>query len=316
MSEMIVRILAVGILVGLVLAVYLLWARPYQLRWGATDEECRRLMPGDELHPNPTFLSTRAITIDATPEQIWPWMIQMGYNRAGFYGYDVFENIFSHRGIHSASRILPEFQHPKAGDEIPMSAMGGLKFHEVVPDRYMIWHDPNWGGFSWSLYPLDENRTRLVVRARWSHHFNRPRQLCFDLLTEFADHLAVRKALLGVKDRVEGQPESFFQDSVEFFLYLSSLLIYLGAILANLIVPLSWFSWLAGLITGAAWLIAWYAPISSSMENSEDMDDPVEIRMGISARAARQPLDSKPVVRISQIVLPHETNRSTIGMNG
>src|SRR5512135_3169783 len=102
-------ILAVIALLALVLGAYLLWARPYQLRWGATDEEVRRPMPGDELDPTPTFLSTRAITIDAAPDKIWPWLIQMAYSRAGFYGYDILENLGSPRGIRSADSILPEF---------------------------------------------------------------------------------------------------------------------------------------------------------------------------------------------------------------
>ncbi|HEY3311816.1 MAG TPA: hypothetical protein VGK00_09270 [Anaerolineales bacterium] len=103
------KILAVLALFGVVMALYLFWARPYQLRWGATGEEINRPMPGDEINPNPTFLATRAITIDATPEKIWPWLLQMGYGRAGFYAYDIFENIGSPRGIRSADYIVPEF---------------------------------------------------------------------------------------------------------------------------------------------------------------------------------------------------------------
>ena len=86
-------------LVGLVMMAYLRWARPYQLRWGATQEEEQRPMPGDELNPNPKFLATRAITIEGKPEDIWPWLMQMGYRRAGFYGYDILENLGSPRGI-------------------------------------------------------------------------------------------------------------------------------------------------------------------------------------------------------------------------
>ncbi len=77
------------------MSVYLLLARPYQLNWGATPEELNRPMPGDELDIQPTFLSTRAITIEGTPHEIWPWLVQMGYNRAGYYGYDIIENLGS-----------------------------------------------------------------------------------------------------------------------------------------------------------------------------------------------------------------------------
>lgn len=70
-----------------VLAAYVLWARPYQLRWGASDSEVKGSIPGDELHADPMFLATRAITIDGTPAEIWPWLVQMGYGRPGFHGY-------------------------------------------------------------------------------------------------------------------------------------------------------------------------------------------------------------------------------------
>ena len=90
------------------MAAYIFIARPYQLGWGATRVEIDRSMPGDERRGNPTFLATRAITIEDTPENIWPWLIQMGYGRAGFYGYDIIENLGSENGIYSADRIQPD----------------------------------------------------------------------------------------------------------------------------------------------------------------------------------------------------------------
>jgi hypothetical protein len=244
------------------MVTYLFWARPYQLRWGATEEELQRPMPGDELNSNPTFLATRAITIDGTPEEIWPWLLQMGYGRAGFYGYDLLENIGSKYGIRSADRILPEFQHFTVGDKVPLSAAGGLTFYAIEPNQYLIWSgEPGWGGFTWALYPIDENHTRLVSRARFSHNLASPSQLFFDLFTEFADHLAVRKILQGVKGQVEGQREPFAVQNLEFTLYLTALLIFLAALGFVLLRPYSWQRGLAGLIAGLAWLITWYAPM-------------------------------------------------------
>lgn len=256
------RVLAVLTLIGSVLTIYLLWARPYQLRWGATDEEVQQQMPGDELNQNPKFLATRAITINGTPEEIWPWLLQMGYGRAGFYGYDILENIGSKQGIRSADQILPEFQHFRVGDEVPLSAAGGLAFSAIEPNQYLIWSGENgWGGFTWALYPLDENHTRLVSRARFSHNLQSPSQLAFDLFTEFSDHLAVRKILQGVKGRVEGQPQSFAVQNVEFAIYLLTLLAFLATLGRILLRPLRWQTWLAGVATGIAWLITWYAPV-------------------------------------------------------
>ena len=257
------KIIAVLSLVGLVKAVYLLWARPYQLRWGATNQEVRRPMPGDELNLNPKFLATRSITIVGTPDKIWPWLVQMGYKRAGFYGYDILENVGSPRGIHSADRILPEFQHFRVGDEVPISPAGGLVFYAIEPNQYLIWSgEAGWGGFTWALYPVDENQTRLISRIRWSHNWKKPGQLGLDLLTEFTDHLAVRKILQGVKGRAEGRIEPMTRANMEFAIYLASALIFLGAIILILVRPLTWRRWLAGLAAGTAWLITWYAPVS------------------------------------------------------
>src|SRR3974377_142310 len=96
-------------------------------------------MPGDELDPQPTFLATRAITIDGTPAEIWPWLIQMGYGRAGFYGYDALEHLGSPSGLLSADRILPEFQNLVAGDEVPISAVATMRFYAIEPNQYLIW---------------------------------------------------------------------------------------------------------------------------------------------------------------------------------
>ncbi len=256
--------MAVLVLVGLVIAAYLLWARPYQLRWGATDEEVQRLMPGDELITNPGYRATRAITIEGSPEEIWPWLIQMGYKRAGFYGYDILENLGSPRGIHSAESIVPEFQHPKVGDELPISPAGGLTFYAIQPNRYLIWNGgAGWGGYTWALYPIDEDRTRLVSRARFNHTWSKPGQLALDLLTEFTEHLGIPKILEGVKGRVEGYNEPMAQANMEFGIYLGSAFIFVGALVLILLRPLTWRRWLAGLAAGAAWLIIWYAPIST-----------------------------------------------------
>ena len=86
--------------------------RHWHLRWGATDAEVALAMPGDEIVPEPSFTATRAITIAASPEQVWPWIVQIGTRRAGFYSYDLFDNA----ARPSADHILPEFQEVQLGD--------------------------------------------------------------------------------------------------------------------------------------------------------------------------------------------------------
>lgn len=264
-NRILAKVLALFALLAAVLAAYVLWARPYQLRWGATDSEVKLSIPGDELHRNPTFLATRAITISGTPDEIWPWLVQMGYGRAGFYGYDILENLGSDRGIRSADHILPEFQRFTVGDEVPISPVARMVFHAIEPNRFLVWSGEEEelpGAFTWALYPIDENQTRLISRIRWSYHWSEASLLALEFFTEFTDHIAIRKILQGLKDRVEGRVESMARQNVEFAIYLFLLMIFLLAVVLLLLRPLTWKTWIAGLAAGGAWLLTWYAPIS------------------------------------------------------
>ena len=83
---------ALGVLgIATAVAAYVKIGRPWQLTWGATREEVCRPLPGDDLVPRPTFNATRAVSIDAPPERIWPWLVQVGTTRAGWYSYDLLE---------------------------------------------------------------------------------------------------------------------------------------------------------------------------------------------------------------------------------
>jgi hypothetical protein len=226
-NSLALRILSVIAIIGLAFVVYLLLIRPWQLRWGATDEEISRHMSGDELVLNPTFNATRAVTIEATPEEIWPWLVQMGYGRAGFYGYDLIENLGSKRGLHSAKSILPELQQLAVGDEMPISILATYVIHAMEPNQFLVWADAKEGGgaFSWGLYPINESHTRLILRFRFRHSW-------IDwLLTDWADHVAVRKMLLGVKDRVEGRVEPMTVHNAEILLWAVAFLEFITALI-------------------------------------------------------------------------------------
>jgi hypothetical protein len=180
---------------------YLRFIRPWQLRWGAADEEVARAMPGDDVVEHPTFNATRAVTIQARPEEIWPWLVQIGIKRAGFYSYDWLDNL----GHHSAERIIPELQHLAVGDFIPISLDGkqGQWVKDFEPNQWMLWWntkvDVTW---YWGLYPQDESQTRLITRVRMRYHWLSP-MLAFNLLLEFTDIVMMRKCLLGIKQRAE-----------------------------------------------------------------------------------------------------------------
>src|SRR5512144_1611684 len=130
------RFCALGALVGLAV-VYVKLLRPRAMRWGATDEEVSRALPGDHLVSDPGFNATRAITIAARPEHVWPWIVQMGSGRAGWYAYDRIDN----KGMPSARTVVPELQHPEVGDLIPM-VVGkevGPRIVALEPNRRMLW---------------------------------------------------------------------------------------------------------------------------------------------------------------------------------
>lgn len=188
-------------------AMYWLGIRPRQLHWGATAAELEMALPEDGIVAHPVFDATRAITIAAPPEAIWPWLAQMGYGRAGFYGYDLIENPGGGRGLRSATSILPQFQQPQTGDVLPLSVAAILQFGTVEPNRVLVWRsrdDPHTGVYIWALVPVDAGHTRLVSRIRW-RYLPGPVDRALGVFTEFADPIAVRAILRGVRDRAEGR---------------------------------------------------------------------------------------------------------------
>lgn len=135
--------------------------RPWHLRWGATDEELADSYPGDELVPKPQVASTRALTIKAPVEDVWPWLVQIGQGRGGFYSYMWFENLLLTR-MKNADRVLPEFQHLEVGDEVRTHPKVALKVRLVEPGRSLVIGD-TWGFY---LQPLDAHTTRFIIRGR------------------------------------------------------------------------------------------------------------------------------------------------------
>ncbi len=100
---------------GIAAAIYALAVRPWMLAWGASGAERGRALPGDELSPDARYVTTRAVTIDAAPEEVWPWLVQMGQDRAGFYTHNWVERLLR-SGIRDVHAIHPEWQRLEAGD--------------------------------------------------------------------------------------------------------------------------------------------------------------------------------------------------------
>lgn len=196
-------------------AVYAIAVRPRISRWGATDEEVQKPLPGDELGSPFGYraVSTRAITIDAPPEDVWPWLVQMGSGRAGFYTHEWVERplFITYGEGHSATRIHPEWQELRVGDRVPYSQFNSVPVMMADPPRCLI------AGEWLVLEPLDGGtRTRLLARTRggWVEHFARQVPLVWPVLwpiaalidrvpLEILHHYMESGMLKGIKERVE-----------------------------------------------------------------------------------------------------------------
>lgn len=190
-----------------VAALYWFQIRRWMNQWGATGSDLTRVMAGDSLLDDATYSGTTAITVNAPPEQIWPWLVQMGYQRGGLYSYDWLDRLFGYLDRPSATRILPEFQRLAPGDEIPLGRGPSWPVAVVEPNRALVLDMRNMGGLDWvwqfGLYPVDETRTRLVSRSRV-----RSQKVWARLLThaiEPAGFVMTRRMLLGLKQRAESQ---------------------------------------------------------------------------------------------------------------
>ena len=201
--------MAIAILVVLcVLAaarVYVLIVRPWMQRWGATDADVVRTMPGDADVPDPNYDTTLGVTIDAGPAEIWPWLPQMGYQRGGLYSYDWLDRLFGFLDRPSSTHVLPQWQHLEVGEEIPIGAGAGFPVRAVDPFASLVLGGDR-PGLSWiwefGLYPVGAKRTRLISRNRARVAPTIGRRLFLAAL-EPAAFLMTRKMLLGIKERAE-----------------------------------------------------------------------------------------------------------------
>jgi hypothetical protein len=178
--------------------------RRRHLRWVRLTPKSPRRCPATNLCRGRCSPPPGQSTIDAPPEAVWPWLVQLGYRRAGWYTYDLFENA----GYPSADRILPEHQNLKVGDRVPMAKnvndttafwVAGMELN-----RWMLWKKPN-STWAWKLVPLDGNRTRLITRLKALNTWRTSpgNALLSLILFEFGDFPMTRKLLLRVKRRAE-----------------------------------------------------------------------------------------------------------------
>jgi len=193
--------------------------RPWQERWGATDDEVSGPLPGDDLVAEPAVQVTRAITIDARPEEVWPWIVQLGADRGGFYTYDRLENLFG-LGIHSADEIVEAWQDLEVGDVVhaDRAGTGGwyvavlrppetlvLQVGDLVAGRPLRRDEKLRWEFLWTFAVREApgGGTRLLVRERVAFGSPITRTLMAPLgLVSF---VMTRGMLRGIRSRVEAR---------------------------------------------------------------------------------------------------------------
>ena len=179
--------------------------RRRHLRWGSTNDEVASTMPGDGRFSVAQFVATRSITIDVEPAGVWPWLVQVGCGRAGFYSNDLLDNL----ARPSATTILPELQHLEIGQWVPMSPSAtptdrtALRVDSFETASWLLWVKPD-STWSWLLTPTTSGGTRLVTRIHavydWSHPFT---AVLGVVLMEFGDFAMMRRMLRGIKSRAE-----------------------------------------------------------------------------------------------------------------
>jgi hypothetical protein len=195
-------------------AAYLLVVRPSQLRWGTTNEERDATLTGDDLISTPDLMATRAITVHALADQVWPWIAQLGQGRGGFYSYDALENLVGCH-IHSADRVVPEWQGVKVGDQVKLHPEVALDVAVVEQGRALVLrggvpmgtvpppYDTTW---AFVLHEQPDGTTRLLVRERyaylkrWAGFLVEPVAVVAFVMTQ--------RMLRGIRDRAErgGRP--------------------------------------------------------------------------------------------------------------
>ena len=204
------RLVSILAVLFAVLAAYATLIRRWHLRWGSTEEERPSRLPGDDAIPEPDLEATRAITVRAYADDVWPWVAQMGQGRGGLYSYDGLENLVGCR-MRSAEEIVPEWQDVAVGDAFRLHPDVPLEVIDVVPGRSLVVR----GGvamdgasappfdFVWA-FVLDERldgSTRLVARERYA--YTKPWGALVVEPVEALSFVMTRKMLQGIRDRAE-----------------------------------------------------------------------------------------------------------------
>jgi hypothetical protein len=158
-------------------------------------------MPGDDIVQKPHFVATRAVSIKASPAEVWKWIIQIGSTRAGFYSIDLIDNA----NVPSSRNILLKYQKIAKDYFIPFTPdqKNGMWVKDYQEPEYVLWWDQReHGTWGWFLRPTEAGNTRLITRLRTKYDFSFP-WIIYYILYDFGDIFMMRKCMLGIKERAE-----------------------------------------------------------------------------------------------------------------
>jgi hypothetical protein len=189
---------SVAVLACLVL-VYAFVIRPWHMRWGATDAELALPLPIDPHITADHVVSTRAVTVHASAAEIWPWLVQLGQERAGFYSYEWLENLFA-ADMRNGDRIVPEWQNPQVGRRISYMRDGPGATISLIEPEHMLMLDTGW---MFVLSPVDERTTRLIVRYSFPVGRGAANALFYYVVFEPAHFVMESGMMTGIKHRAE-----------------------------------------------------------------------------------------------------------------
>lgn len=211
-----------ALVVGISLLAYRFVVRPRVLNWGATAEEAVRALPGDELVAPPRDTSTFARTVRAPADDVWPWLVQMGQERGGFYSYEWAENLFG-LGIHNADRIVPAWQDRDVGDAVRLARSdrwgnAELEVKRLDPGRAMVLGTPG-DDVTWSwafvVEPRADGASRLYVRSRVARPSSLPALLAVRAVLEPVAAFMTQKMVRGIAARAERRPTDGAEPSAD-----------------------------------------------------------------------------------------------------
>jgi hypothetical protein len=195
---------SLAFLMLLALTAYFLLVQPWHVRWGTTNNEAERLLPGDDIVPQPDYRCTRAITIRAPAAEVWPWLLQIGQDRGGFYSYNWIENLFG-LDIHNVYHIVPEWQNLEVGDKVNLSPYYKMTVSIIEPSQSLVYNMPSdefmtQATWAFILFPLDLRTTRLIIRMRIDIGVLSKASL---LLFDPGHFIMERKMMYGIKECTE-----------------------------------------------------------------------------------------------------------------